>query len=575
MLNSKKDPIIPSFKYPDDINDRIRYAELFYQMKRKKQVIFIFKKLSILKKKSQNIDNVRMQIINMKKWKHIFEMVIKLGPTISKFKQYKEFQMWLHIIRRQKELRINFIHFLCVRKGIILKFYLNCWFRALHLKQLYYSIKVLHNENLKIKAFRAFVIMRLKKKRDIKNISSVKEIHKSIIIEKTFDLWKKKSKLKRLSNYYEKQRLLNILKEFFVAWIKNKRAHRRLLYLLEKLIEVKHQNFLYKSFKIWQSKFFDRRILCKKSDNLIRSIIKMRTRRLFRRWKSSINYIHDINEAITFVQNNSSSFTFKKCFFIWMNKYQKVIHLKELRKNQILSYLLLIQQAFFQKWQMKLKEIIQKRKKIQQLHSKIFDIKYKKAIFSLWNARYNNRKNARIKWLKAKNKWHSTLLSRFFTNWHLESKASKKYSHHLLQISFFSFYKYHQRVNRIKYVLLTTYKLYNTFLQKNMFERWNKIVILKKEMKNCQKQFRICVLLDSFILGSSNLIQNKKQFLSKDYVQQKMLDIKPIFTNDDDISQLTNELKIVQKQIAQNKDDDQLNKKYIQIVKRINQLQKY
>ena len=178
----------------------------------------------------------------------------------------------------------------------------------------------------------------------------------------------------------------------------------------------------------------------------------------------------------------------------------------------------------------------------------------------------------KMNWLKATNKWHHSLISSFFKNWHFESKASKKYSLHLLRISFLSFCKYHQHVIRIKYVLFTTYKLYQHYLQKNMISHWRSVVIQKKEMLNLQKRFQVCVLLDSFIQGSSNNIMVKRKHDTRN--KEMMIDIKPAFTNDEKIAELTIELKKIQKQISDNKSDMQLHQKYIQIAKQINKLQK-
>lgn len=566
----KENPIIPFYEHQNEMKDRMRCAELFYQMKRQTQILFIFKQLSLLKNNDEGVNNLKLPLMNLAQWKKIFKMTLNLAPIISKIKQYKEFQLWLFLIRGQKAIQIKFIRLLRFRKEIILRSRLKCWCRVLSLKRYYDSIPVFSDEDLKLRAYRAFVIIRLRKKRDIKNTNSLQKVRNCVLIEKVFNLWKKKSKLIRLFNYYRKKYLFNVLKCVFVTWIKYKRIHVRLRHLFDTLIEFEHQNSAYKVFKKWQSKFFDIKILCKKSSQLIQSTIKMRTRRIFRRWKSSINYIQQMNEAKVFIESKSSSFSVKKCFLIWKNKYQINFNHKQLLKKQIFSYIAFIQRIYFQKFQIKLKEIIDKREKIQRFHSKLLNGKLKKALFSYWKIRYNKRRIARIKWIKATNKWHSTLLKNFFKNWHFEAKSTKKYSHHLIQISFLSFRKYHQYVIRTKYVLLTTYKLYNFYLKQNMLKRWSKIVNQKKEMFRCQKHFRICVLLDSFVVGSSNFIQ-KRKYLSVG--KHNQMNVQPIFTNDDEITELTNELKKIQKQIALNPNDSQMNKKYLQIIKRINQLQ--
>lgn len=569
------DPVLDIYTLQNENKDQIRYSELFYQIKRMKQVLFIFKQFSLLKNKNENINNIRFPTMNLNQWRQIYQITTQLGPIISKFRKYKTFQMWHMMVRRQKIITVNFIRFLSIRKCIILRSSLSTWSRSLRLKRYYDSIPVFPGEDLKLRAFRAFVIIRLRKKRDNTNIESAQQASNYILISKTFDLWRLKSKLKRLFQYFEKRHRSNLLRSIFVSWIKNKRIHRRLTYLYDKLVEQKSKHILWKSFKKWQSKFFDNEILCKKANQLIRSVKRMKTRRLFRKWQWSIIYLHDIHEAESFVRNNSSSFSFEKCFLLWKNKFSQNIQQKKARKDQILSFFLLIKRNSLNKWKTKLNEILLKRKKIQEFHSNLYDNKFLKAFFSLWKLRYKNRHIMKLKWIKATNKWHHSLLSTFFINWHFESKASKKYSTHLLHTSILSFHKYHQHVVRIKYVLLTTYKLYQYYLKKNMLSRWRTIVIQNKKMLNLQKQFRIRVLLDAFIHGSSNKIPKRKLEIMQNKIHKdQMIDFKPVYTNDEKITELTMELNKIQEQINKNKDDLDLHKKYIQIIKQINKLQK-
>ena len=76
-------------------------------------------------------------------------------------------------------------------------------------------------------------------------------------------------------------------------------------------------------------------------------------------------------------------------------------------------------------------------------------------------------------------------------------------------------------------------------------------------------------------MSNSNKIPKRTHEIMKNKIHKdQMIDFKPVYTNDEKITELTMELNKIQEQINKNKDDLDLHKKYIQIIKQINKLQK-
>ncbi|OHT03226.1 hypothetical protein TRFO_29482 [Tritrichomonas foetus] len=557
---------------------KLRFSELFCQYKRKSQIMYYLRQYSLIKDKNLAKLNLKAPQINLFSWKNIFKQMLTLNPIIYRFRQYNLFLCWNTMIKKQKSLELNFLKILIFRKRLIFEQALKTWKRALKLKNYFKSISIFPNEDLKIRAFRAFMIVRVKKKRDANNLYCARQTRNFILLGNAFDKWRTSLRHKRVTRYLQKRKVDKLKRKFFLLWIKNKRLKARLNYCYEREIEAQKANYKYKAFKIWQDKFFDRKILCKKAHQLIRLLKLKRTRTLFRMWQRNIDYKYFIKESKDRIFYSSKVFTFRKCFFIWKEKYIQNIEMKNRMKKQYTKFIRIKKMIFYKIWRAKYKDINRKREKVNRLHMVYYKPKIQEYFFNYWKEKYQEKHEFLRKWHLATNQWHKSLITPFFKNWHLVSKASIHYQKHLCHITFILFQKYRKHCIHYKRVVRKTIKMYVFLLQRNMFCYWKQYAHEKRESEFIQKHVRISILLDCFVNGSLYNAPSKKTLNSLRSHNKKVStrDIPSCNANDDNnqlIQELTKELRHVQKEMNENRSDNNLTHKYILLARRINTIQ--